>query len=181
MSELEVKKVFDFTHSFTESLRYYFDIHPGKKKIIREKIVPLVVGKDILDFGCGNGFFTKQYAEVANKIDAYEVNESALLFAKDINNAQNISYRVFDEEFFNNKTKYDAIICNDSLEVNVNWEEIFDFLRSKLNPKGKIYITCPNFYPQKSIFLSLFSKIFFNSLSLSLSPSLEYNKIFRER
>jgi 2-polyprenyl-3-methyl-5-hydroxy-6-metoxy-1,4-benzoquinol methylase len=146
---------------------------------------PQLWGGVVMDIGCGNGYYTSQFATVAQHIDAFDTNELALLFAKIRNSSENIDYST-EVEF---KKKYNAIIFNDSLELNNSWQSLYDEAYKHLLPDGKIFITTPIFKNKNNVLINLFSKTdlsskkSINSIKLiekSFSFKKAYNKSFIE-
>ena len=128
------ERVWDlFDHLFfcTESLRFYGDIHDGKKAIV-EMIGERVRGKTVLDFGCGGGHYTKMLAQTASTVYGLD-SETALFYAREFNGAPNIVYTAAPPAT-------DVTVFFDCLELIPNWKETFERYKSPVN-----YIICPNF------------------------------------
>jgi 2-polyprenyl-3-methyl-5-hydroxy-6-metoxy-1,4-benzoquinol methylase len=73
--------------------------------------------KDVLDVGCGEGDLTHDLAQAHDEvyIDALDISENAIRFAKQRNSAENINYFSVDIRDFQPTKKYDLILCEEAL------------------------------------------------------------------
>lgn len=141
-TKIETERNAKIIYVVAEAIRNEAHLHSGKEDIVRKKIIPFLLEKDVLDIGCGNGYYTSLYATFAHHVDAYDTNEEALLFAGTRNAQQNITYTLGNPT---DTKKYDAIIFNDSLELNNPWETLYMKACTQLVPGGHIFITAPLF------------------------------------
>ena len=85
----------------------------GLKPIITELIWD-VKGKKVLDFGCGNGRFSKMMAETGASITAMDVSSHRIELARRINTHENIIYKVGNQsdlaEF--REKSFDLVLLN---------------------------------------------------------------------
>jgi len=127
--------MFDYRYALTESMRFYFDLHQGKKNIIKKMVLPKLKGKVVFDFGCGNGHYTNWYAQHASEVTACDSSQFAIQIANSLYQKENLY-------FFQGTAirEADVTIFNDSLELNENWKGILSEVKS-----DTIFITCPNF------------------------------------
>lgn len=156
--------MFDQKYALTEAIRYYFDLHSGKKRIINRKVLPHLAGKVVLDFGCGTGFYTKFFAAQAQQVYGIDISLPSLEMAREINNAKNIAY----SETVPN-VQFDVVVFNDSLELNSGWKELFALATKNLNAGGQIYIITPSFNTKKS-----------RTYKLALKVSGLYSRLFQQ-
>jgi 2-polyprenyl-3-methyl-5-hydroxy-6-metoxy-1,4-benzoquinol methylase len=72
--------------------------------------------KNVLDVGCGEGYLTLDLAQTYDvNIDAFDISENAIQYAKQKNSAANISYFAADLRDFETEKKYDLVICEEAL------------------------------------------------------------------
>jgi 2-polyprenyl-3-methyl-5-hydroxy-6-metoxy-1,4-benzoquinol methylase len=73
--------------------------------------------KDVLDVGCGEGDLTHDLAQAHDDIhiDAFDISENAIRFAKQRNSAENINYFSLDIRDFQPTKKFDLILCEEAL------------------------------------------------------------------
>ena len=130
--------IFNESYKTGEQLRFEHNLHNGKKRVI-ENLAPFLSGKTVLEFGCGNGYYTRILAQSALKVYGYDFPE-VLENARVLNPVSNV---VYTDSL---KDSYDVIIFNDSLEFNSNWKEMLDDLKNKAHT---VYIISPNFDMRK--------------------------------
>lgn len=148
-------------HSFyiTEILRFVFDLHSGKKRIIAKFIIPqLDKNKSVvLDYGCGSGNYTKIYAKNAKLVIGYDNSKTAIEFAKAINSDENLIYFDNYDDMKKKLEEYElnTIIFNDVLEFEKDWQNIFEDMLYKFNKVNRCFITCPNFTYERSFYIKI--------------------------
>lgn len=109
---------------------------------------------NILDIGCGNGWFTNHLASIEKTlvhgldINSVELEQAARIFKKD--NLRFI-YADFYEipSFF--KNNYDIITLNASIQYFDNLKELLTVLKSFLKPDGEIHIIDSPFYNESQL------------------------------
>ena len=96
-----------------------------------------LIGKDILDYGCGWGNFLRQIKKVKSK-NGVEIGQDFINFLK---NKKNIK---IEKDILNFQKNFDVITLFHVLHYLPNQIETLKILRSKLKDRGKIIIEVPN-------------------------------------
>lgn len=100
--------------------------------------------KNILEIGCGTGFFTKILAKhyPNAKIVVTDISPGMLAAAKEnLNSYHNISYHVMDGENIDLQQKFDLIISNAVFQWFTNYKNAFQCFHDHLTPKGYLLYT----------------------------------------
>ncbi len=111
--------------------------------------------KNILDLGCGNGWFTAAMAKVKpnSNVIGVDLNITELEQAARIFSSESIKFlyhNIFDEStMFNNK--FDLITLNASVQYFPDFDILFDKLKEFLIPNGEIHILDSPFYGSNEI------------------------------
>lgn len=110
---------------------------------------------DILDIGCGNGWFSNKIAQVSesNNVIGLDVNRDELEQAARIFKSKNLHF-VYADIFkisaqFN--TKFDIISLNGAVQYFENFDALMTLLQSFLKSKGEIHIIDSPFYNTSDI------------------------------
>lgn len=133
----------NYDHQYFE--RAYFTLHEGKRRYV-SALCELVQGNnratDVLDLGCGYGFFLQGMDERGAKTYGIDSSEEALLEAKGrtkgglfLGSSDKLPFR--DESF-------DAITAFDVIEHVRNYEAALREAHRVLKPSGMIYIITLN-------------------------------------
>lgn len=104
--------------------------------------------QNVLDIGCGNGWFSNKIAEnVSGKVLGLDVNLQELEQGRSVfqNNKLSFAYGdIFQAEF---KQPFDLIVLNASIQYFPDLELLFNRLKSLLSDSGEIHILDSPFYP----------------------------------
>jgi len=109
---------------------------------------------NILDIGCGNGWFSNALAFINNtKVDAIDINIEELEQAARVFNNDNLSFIYADifESLSPFKVKYDIITLNASIQYFDDLDKLLLTLKSFLKPNGEIHILDSPFYKDSEI------------------------------
>lgn len=108
----------------------------------------------ILEVGCGNGWLSRQLAEIpGSKVTGIDVNltelQQAVRVFDHISNLQFIHGGIHAKE--TQDAPYDFIVFAASIQYFSSLKEIISQAVRKLNPDGEIHITDTNFYKPREI------------------------------
>lgn len=109
---------------------------------------------DILDIGCGNGWFTNRLAQIKNTlVTGIDINIEELEQANKIFQKENLEFvygNIFELQLIYTN-KFDIITLNASVQYFENLEKLLFLLKSFLKENGEIHIIDSPFYPKKDI------------------------------
>jgi len=111
--------------------------------------------QEILDIGCGNGWFSNLLASVnlRNNIYGLDINAIELEQAARIFKAENLQFCYGD--LFQSKKEFEAsfniITLNACVQYFQDFNELFEILKLYLKPKGEIHIIDSPFYNTNEI------------------------------
>ncbi len=111
--------------------------------------------QEVLDIGCGNGWFTNKIAEVSkkNKVIGLDVNSLELKQAVRIFQKENLLFYYadlfeIDKEF---SERFTLITLNACVQYFEDFEKLMNKLTTFLKPNGEIHILDSPFYKPKDI------------------------------
>ena len=110
---------------------------------------------NILDIGCGNGWFTSHIANTSskNKVIGLDINVDELEQASRIFNQENVQFVYGDiynlDPIF--KNKINLIVLNASIQYFSNFPKLITLLKRFLKPNGEIHIIDSPFYNESDI------------------------------
>jgi len=109
---------------------------------------------NILDIGCGNGWFTNHMASIENvdviglDINLDELSQAARIFKKD--NLKFVYADIFEIPYFF-ENKYNIITLNACLQYFEDIEKLISVLETFLKPNGEIHIIDSPLYRKEEI------------------------------
>lgn len=125
-----------------------YDMYATVQKAMAFELEKLMIShgefKNILEIGCGTGFFTKIVAKnyPNAKIVVTDISPDMLASAKEnLNSYHNISYQVMDGENIDFQQKFDLIISNAVFQWFTNYENAFQCFHNHLTPNGYLLYT----------------------------------------
>ncbi len=109
-------------------------------------VSPYVKNKTILDAGCGSGYEDNVWADAgANQIDAYDISDKAIDFARKNYYSKNISFQKQDlNKAIFKKNYYDICISIEVLEHVENYAFHLKQLYLSLKKGGLLFLSTPN-------------------------------------
>ena len=109
-------------------------------------VVPFVNNKVILDAGCGYGYVANYLlTHGAKKIDAYDISDEAINYAKKTYESPKIQFEIkdFNSAVFK-KNYYDVAVSMEVIEHLTNYEFHLKQLHAALKKGGLLFINTPN-------------------------------------
>jgi 2-polyprenyl-3-methyl-5-hydroxy-6-metoxy-1,4-benzoquinol methylase len=110
----------------------------------------------ILDYGCGNGYFTIAIACLGYKIDGVDIDLSSIEFARKKNPFDNAKFYQIGEgknslaEVFEGK-KYDVVVSSEVLHWTKEPHKYLALARERLKEKGILILTDENAFGPREI------------------------------
>lgn len=106
---------------------------------VAAEIVSKLKPKDLLEIGCGNGFFLEKISALGSNVEGVDINKDAVASCK----ARGL--KVEAANVFDITRSYDMVVLFQVLEHMENAKELFEFLTTKLvRPGGFLIIAVPN-------------------------------------
>jgi len=121
--------------------------------------------KRVLDVGCGTGFFAFHAAKKGAKVLGIDYAEEGINIAKKKYEHRNLKFEKLDVKEI--KEKFDIIVSIGVLEHMDEPLEILRLLKSRLNPKGKIIVTTPNWTNPRGYILMTLNLLFNAPITLA--------------
>lgn len=100
---------------------------------------------NLLDIGCSTGFLTKIYSEEFREIVAIDIDQNAINYANNNNNAHNIKYYIKDS--LNSgfeRNSFDVITCTHIYEHVPDSKKLMGEIYRLLKPNGICYFAAGN-------------------------------------
>lgn len=132
--------------------------------------------QNILEIGCGNGWFSHQCAKEINYVLATDIGTHELNQAKRVFSRPNLTFKYFDLNQEVLHEKFDAIVFNASIQYFKNFENTIHKAISHLNPHGEIHILDSPFYRTDQISEAKSrSKEYFSRLNMKEAAHFYYH------
>jgi len=147
--------------------------------------VPLAAGKTILDFGCGTGYGSGMLAQTAARVTGLDIDESALVWARETHNASNLNF-VRHDDLGESLTaaSFDLVTCFEMIEHvdHATQKRAIASIARMLRDDGLLLISTPNpevtrLYGANPYHIREMSEAEFRDL---LSPHFPLLHIFRQ-
>lgn len=109
---------------------------------------------EILDIGCGNGWFSHCLASIRDtEVYGLDVNEIELEQAARVFNQPNLKFVYADLQATNAEslTNFDLVTVNSCIQYFSDFKEIFDLLTLRLKPNGELHILDSPFYDKSEL------------------------------
>lgn len=110
---------------------------------IYKALAPSLAGKSVLEVGFGTGFGVMQYATVASRVLAIEIDEDCVDFAKWAMPLSNVSWEEGDI-CRGTLGMFDAVVMIEVIEHIPRWHTALQRAYELLLPNGVLYISTPN-------------------------------------
>ncbi|OGF91250.1 hypothetical protein A3H65_04130 [Candidatus Giovannonibacteria bacterium RIFCSPLOWO2_02_FULL_45_14] len=127
-------------------------VPPAKREVFKEISW---AGKTVLDAGCGTGEMAYLIAKAgAKQVFGVDYSSAAIKVAKENYNLPNLNYECADLSKF--RSKFDVIVSLGTLEHQDDPLHTLKKLKERLNPRGHLILTCPNWTnPRGHILMTL--------------------------
>lgn len=100
--------------------------------------------KEMLDAGCGSGIYSFSLSNKFQHIEAIDIENKKISYAKKINPFSNISFKQRDLTNLKYKNnKFDLVICSDVLEHTKEDKKAFSEIARVLKKGGTLLLTLP--------------------------------------
>lgn len=117
---------------------WYYEENKWEYDVAAE-IASQLSSTNLLEIGCGNGFFLDKVSSLGMQIQGVDINKDAVTFCK----AKGLQVEATD--VFDLTTSYDLVVSFQVLEHMDNPKRLFEFLVNKLvSPGGYLIIAVPN-------------------------------------
>lgn len=116
----------------------------SRHKFVYQYVKQYVVGKDVLDIGCGTGYGCKILAEDANYVLGIDYSEKAIEYCKTHFDAPNIDFQRNDATELALEKKFDIAVSFQVIEHMRDVEDFIDRMKQSVKVNGLIFITTPN-------------------------------------
>lgn len=109
-----------------------------------EKLGPFVRDKRVLEVGFGTGIGVLQYAHHAKFVDAIEIDEAAVRFARRVLPLPNVIWELVRAEAVYAEDAYRFVVMIEVLEHIIDFDLAMEAIVKALEPGGHVLITVPN-------------------------------------
>jgi len=141
-------------------------------KRIQKKLKKLGKIGNLLEIGCGNGWFAHQLIHCASEIDAIDIGRNELEQAARCFQNQQLQFICCDNLSLLDNEKYDIIIFNASLQYFDLTEILWSIISKKLTATGKIIVMDSPIYDEQQLaFAQKRTHNYFENLNESLASS----------
>lgn len=111
---------------------------------IYEHLGPFVKDKRVLEVGFGTGIGVLQYAHHAEFVDAIEVDDAAVRFARRVLPLPNVIWEHTSAESIHMQDAYEFVVMIEVLEHILDFDLALRAVIKALEPGGQVLITVPN-------------------------------------
>jgi ubiquinone/menaquinone biosynthesis C-methylase UbiE len=108
-------------------------------------VLDLVEGKTVLDIASGSGYGTQLLAQSAKHVFGVDINEKAVVYARNFFNSTNITYKVGSgTKIPLENSSVDYAITFETIEHIIEADKFISELKRVLKPKGQLILSTPN-------------------------------------
>lgn len=102
--------------------------------------------RNVLDVGCGTGYGTYLYAQIAKEVVGIDVSEDAISYAKGNFRRDNLKYFVADATNLNifDDNLYDVVVSFQVIEHIEDYRQYLNEIKRVLKPGGIFLLSTPN-------------------------------------
>ncbi len=132
------------------------DINPLRLNYIKEQCGGSLIGKRILDVGCGGGILCESFALEGGEVVGIDLAEAGLEVAKLhlLESGLNVNYQKITAEEFaeSNAETFDIVTCMEMLEHVPEPSSIIKSCSKLAKPQGKVFFSTINRNPKSYFF-----------------------------
>jgi glycosyltransferase involved in cell wall biosynthesis/ubiquinone/menaquinone biosynthesis C-methylase UbiE len=108
-------------------------------------VIDLVLGKDVLDLACGEGYGSSLMSEKARSVVGVDVSPEAIQHATNVYHHQNLMFQIDRADKLNlADASFDVVVSFETIEHLNEQEEMLTEIRRVLRPQGILIISSPN-------------------------------------
>lgn len=107
--------------------------------------LPQVVGKDVLDIGCGGGFMVDAFARLKGRVSGLDISQNSIDYATAHFNKRGTFYCETLEAFQKRGLQFDFVFTSEVLEHLPGPTELMQTLCAVTRPGGFVYVSAPNY------------------------------------
>jgi len=149
------------------------EVKPTASKVRMIKILDKYKCKNVLDAGCGSGFFSKYFAERGCNITAFDYSDEALKSAKSLDSRiKTIKGDIFNMPF---KEEFDLVFSDGLLEHYKDPVKILKKFKDVTKPGGYVVTFVPNLISYW-IFIKPFRLSHIKEWRFGLKKLIKYNQ-----
>lgn len=116
----------------------------------RQLFRPYIAGKNVLDVGCGGGFFLKEVRPIAASVLGVDLSSEALRIAAQANPKELLAQASAEQLPYGNET-FDCVFCLGSLEHFSDISRALTEMKRVVGNKGWVFLMVPNLFWYKDI------------------------------
>ena len=110
---------------------------------IYKNLAPLLKDRYVFEVGFGTGVGTLQYAHLAKKVVAIDIDRDCVEFAKDVFPQRNVEWE-YGDILKEQLGLYDAIVMIEVIEHIEDWENVLKICSDRLLHDGLFIVSTPN-------------------------------------
>ena len=154
----EIENFDNYAHEWWNKRGPYKFIHlltPIRLKYISDNLN--LKGSKILDLGCGGGLLCEAMTNSGADVIGIDASLKTIEIAKKHAKEQNfkIEYINTDIESYDNKEKFDAVVCFELIEHVPDPNELIKQIRRLIKPNGRLFLSTIN----RNLFSFMFAKL----------------------
>ena len=154
----EIENFDKYAHEWWNTRGPYKFIHlltPIRLEYISKNIK--LKGSKILDLGCGGGLLCEAMSKSGADVIGIDASSRTIKIAKKHAKEQNlkIEYIDTDIESFNNKEKFDAVVCFELIEHVPSPNQLINNISRIIKPNGRLFLSTIN----RNLYSFIFAKV----------------------
>lgn len=107
------------------------------------KFLPHIIGKDVLDIGCGGGFMVSAFARLGARARGLDISEGSIAYARK-HFPRGVFYCESLAAFRERGLRFDFVFSSELLEHVPGPHELMQTLAATTKPGGRVYLSTPD-------------------------------------